>query len=512
MASLPEKRIIVGDFNLTLDMEKDRRNCSSNNDKAKAIVDQLMSDFLLCNIWRTHNLDSARFSYFARTRKVIVASRIDFTLVSLGLDSQVELTFYLPGLMTHHSAFFMSINPTMLERERGYWKFNNLHLSNFKFVKMMNSLITERIELYKLKDPKSKWESLKFDISNSAQKFARNLASDHRIIINQLYIKVNELEEQLADDMSDKTAKLLTNTRSNLEDCINQETQRLIFRSKAKYFTEAERNSNYFFSLEKAKYNSKVCSSLLADDGSIIKEQKTILKMQENYYRKLYSSNKDIEFQINDSPSVQTSQEESDHAEQQITFDEMSNALKGMSNDKCPGLDGLSVNFYKFFCKSLGPVLFQAIQQGITDGLLHDSALKGIINLITKVNKDMHVLKNLRPITLLNVDYKILEKVLANRLKINMNKINNQDQKGFMQNRRISSNIRKILDLMDYAEEYNLEAVITSVDFEKCFDKVKFEAIFGALQYFGYSPAFIQMVHMTYAGFSASPAQQLLFK
>ena len=72
-----------------------------------------------------------------------------------------------------------------------------------------------------------------------------------------------------------------------------------------------------------------------------------------------------------------------------------------------------------------------------------------------------------------------------------------------MAGRRISSNIRKILDLVLIAEAQGEEMLIISVDFEKCFDKVEFEAVFGALKHFGYGSKLINMIKTTYTGFTA---------
>ena len=83
---------------------------------------------------------------------------------------------------------------------------------------------------------------------------------------------------------------------------------------------------------------------------------------------------------------------------------------------------------------------------------------QGVLNLIPKQDKDTRILKNLRPITLLNVDYKVIEKVIANRFKSILDHLIHIDQKGFMENRKITSNIRKMCDLITYAEINDLEA------------------------------------------------------
>ena len=76
--------------------------------------------------------------------------------------------------------------------------------------------------------------------------------------------------------------------------------------------------------------------------------------------------------------------------------------------------------------------------------------------LILKKNKDRTILENLRPISLLNVDYKILTKVLARRLEKVLPKLISPDQTGYVKGRYIGENIRLIEDLMFYTETENL--------------------------------------------------------
>ena len=135
--------------------------------------------------------------------------------------------------------------------------------------------------------------------------------------------------------------------------------------------------------------------------------------------------------------------------------------------------------------------------------MTHRSALRGVITLIPKAKKDTRKLKNLRPISLLNIDFKLLEKVLANRIKTVIDSIVHTDQKGFMAGRRISVNIRKVIDLIDKTTKENTEYVLVSVDFTKCFDMITFPAIFCALRYFGFGDQFIQMIKTCYTDFTA---------
>ena len=78
---------------------------------------------------------------------------------------------------------------------------------------------------------------------------------------------------------------------NELDDIAAEEAKSIIFRSKARWIKDGERNSKYFFSLEKKRYLSKNMSQLLTDNGNLVMDQKKILDEQVKFYRELYSSN-----------------------------------------------------------------------------------------------------------------------------------------------------------------------------------------------------------------------------
>ncbi len=123
---------------------------------------------------------------------------------------------------------------------------------------------------------------------------------------------------------------------------------------------------------------------------------------------------------------------------------------------------------------------------------------QGLIVLIQKPNKDIFNLDNWRPISLLNIDYKILAAVYANRLKQCLEEVISETQSGFMKNRHISNNIRLILDLLDYSDLVSNDALILFLDFFKAFDTVEHNFIFKALVNFGFGNNFICVIKTLY--------------
>ena len=165
-----EHKIVTGDFNLTLNVEIDRLNTYCNNNKARSVVADLMEEFYLVDIWRIHNQNKREYSWF-KTGNIKKASRIDFTLVSSGLDQKVQATQYLAGIYTDHRVMYVLVELNPFSRGTGYWKLNNSLLSNKDFIDAMNREIEQVIESTKGKEPNERWEIIKTRIGKAAKEF-----------------------------------------------------------------------------------------------------------------------------------------------------------------------------------------------------------------------------------------------------------------------------------------------------------------------------------------------------
>ena len=103
-----------------------------------------------------------------------------------------------------------------------------------------------------------------------------------------------------------------------------------------------------------------------------------------------------------------------------------------MKNRKSPGTDGYTAEFYKFFWKDIGNFVLDSLNESFNTGELSITQKQGLITLLPKGNKPRDLIKNWRPITLLNVDYKLLAGALASRMKEVLPSIIQNEQKGFL--------------------------------------------------------------------------------
>jgi len=91
-------------------------------------------------------------------------------------------------------------------------------------------------------------------------------------------------------------------------------------------------------------------------------------------------------------------------------------------------------------------------------------------------------LKNWGLISLLNIDYKILSKVLAKRLEQHLPKLIHSDQTGFVNRRYIGQNVRLVSDIMEYTDTTKIAGIFLFVDFEKAFDMLEWKFISRTLE------------------------------
>ena len=125
-------------------------------------------------------------------------------------------------------------------------------------------------------------------------------------------------------------------------------------------------------------------------------------------------------------------EEEAESLNRPITADEIEAVIKKLPTQKSPGPDDFTGEFYKAFKEELTPVLHRLFEKIQTDGRLPNSFYEASIILIPKLDKDTTKKENFRPISLMNIEAKILNKILANHIHQYFKKIIQHDQLGFI--------------------------------------------------------------------------------
>jgi hypothetical protein len=184
--------------------------------------------------------------------------------------------------------------------------------------------------------------------------------------------------------------------------------------------------------------------------------------------------------------------------ETELSLAELAETLKRMPNNKTPGSDGFSTEFYNFFWIDIQHIVYKSFVSAEQNGKLSIEQRRGILSLIPKPNKDLRQLSSWRPLSLLNTDYKILTKVLANRLQIVINNLVAFDQSGYIKGRFIGTNIRTMADLIEYSNNTHESGIIALLDFEKAFDTVKWSYMQRVLETMNFGPKFRRWISIIY--------------
>ena len=323
-----------------------------------------------------------------------------------------------------------------------------------------------------------------------------------------------ELEEKIqiltnrfdaGEDVSDE----LQSYTKDLQMRESLRAQAAILHSKANWAQHSERPTKYFLNLEKKRSLEKQISAIEKNDGVLTTNFQDVMNTIREFYADLYSERGRDSFEhalrgiLSSSNIPQLSDRQRQSLDKQLLEGEMYRAVSLMKNNKSPGTDRLTAEFYKYFWNDLKTLLVGSFYYSYDSGMLSKEQRRGIIRLIPKKSSDKHRLCNWRPITLLNTDYKILTKALAERLKFHLKEIIYTDQTGFIRGRYIGTNIRLAEVIIEHTSQAEEPSWLLALDFHKAFDSVSWECIIETLELFGFGNELIKWIKVIYEGIEA---------
>ena len=274
-------------------------------------------------------------------------------------------------------------------------------------------------------------------------------------------------------------------------------------RAKAQWYEEGEKSSKYFLNLEKRNAENSLITRLVDKNETIIEKQEDIKNNICIFYKELYNNNTTDDTITTDKvlnsctvPVLSTDQQTG--LEGKITLEEATIRLRLMKHNKTPGSDGFSVEFFKVFWKSLGKLVVNSLNHGFDSGTLSITQRQGVITLIPKGNKPREYVQNFRPISLLNVVYKIGSSCIAERMKSVLHCLINTDQQGFMSGRYIGECTRCTYDMLLYTKLKNIPGLLLTIDFEKAFDTVSHQFINKVMKRFNFGKDMIKWIEIFY--------------
>lgn len=508
------KIILGGDLNLVQDEHLDRKGGTQNFSNLYKLgittLTGIKEEHDMVDLWRLKHPTTKRFTW--RQKNPLISSRLDVFLVSTLLsDYAVEIDI-LPSFRSDHSPVVMSIKTFENRKGPGLWKLNNTFLDDSKYIEKISGLINNLKQNQDIfADQRVWWEYLKYKIREFSLNYGRQRAKETRENEKHYESELKLIEEKIDSLQNDNELSQLNQRKdeitANILEMDRIKTEGIILRSRCRWHEEGEKNNKYFLNLCSRNKVKTTVNKLLREDGIETQNQNEIIEMQKSFYKKLYAkqNTETTAAKTHYLRSINTStlsNEDKIAGEGLLTLDELTKSMKSFKNNKTPGNDGLTVEFYRKFWGPLCKPLLDTLNYSYSVGELSLSQRQAVITLLDK-GKDRQLLKNWRPLSMLNVDYKLGSKAIAERIKLYLPKLIHTNQVGYISGRHISNNIRAISDILEYTKLKGIPGVIVNIDFEKAFDSVNWEFLILTMKKFNFGESIIKWVETFYSNISS---------
>ncbi|CAM2106691.1 unnamed protein product [Caretta caretta] len=378
-----------------------------------------------------------------------------------------------------------------------YWHFNNSLSEDESFMTSFREFwLAWRGQRHAFPSARRWWDLGKVCARLFCRDYTRGTSRWRNAAIEQLEWEVLELERHLAANPEDPLlCGACWEKREELQ-ALEDHWARGAF---VRFHIRLLRGPRFFYALEKTRGAKKHVTCLLAEDGTPLTEPAEMCGRARAFYTSLFSPDltdpSTCRVLWEDLPTVSAS--DRDQLELPFTLAEFSEALRCMPTNKSPGMDGLTMEFYRVFWDVLGPDLVTVWAESLQSRVLPLSCRRAMLTLLPKKG-DLCDLRNWCPVSLLSMDYKIVVKAISLRLGSVLADVIHPDQTYTFPDRSIFDNLFLVRDLLELGRRDGLSFALLSLDQEKAFDRVDHGYLLSTLQVFGFGPQFVGFLRALY--------------
>ena len=494
---LSQKNVVLGDFNFAENVKDKGKGLSSSDLLVSQIWQKFTSVANLVDPFRQQQPNRKLWSYLSPNEKG--KSRGDRVYVSEDQANMITNFKYIETIFQGSHKVMTFTYKELQEQGPGYWKFNSSLCKDRQFIQKIEHLWTEitsgnytntqMIDLFLL-------VSKSIAINHSTLK-SRIKSQLKRNVIKQIEI----LEKVDFDNMTNIQQENYHYFKDKYQKIIIEEIRGHKIRTKGQPIYEInEPDIQFYAKLEKRTAQKNIISELQDEEGNIKTDNKDFLDIVQQFYTKLYTPSRTNTIKQQNmlkNIKAKLTQTQRQSLDQPITVEELDKVVAHLPENKSPGLDGLTAEFYKCFWYLIKDVFLNYIEEVKVNGFpAHRNT--SVTTIIYKYKGETFLLTNYRPISLINIDIKILTKVLTNRLSHLLHNIIHKTQTA-IPGRKIDQTIHLLRDLIDLANKEDIGGAFLFLDQEKAFDRVNHEFLFNTMETFGFGNQFINWVKIIYS-------------
>ena len=483
--------ILAGDFNITL-QDIDIQGEKGTQRIGRAELQNIVDSFNLKDAFRIKHPSAIETTFENKTHnRSARLDRIYFLngiplLNAFHIASTLDFTDH-KGILAH---FSNSNNTRSFDKKYTHWKFNDSLLDNPEFTAAIKDTIQSNTFDCDASNVLRKFDLLNTIFKRISISFSSKIEKqrNERLEFLNLLIKASESKGKIAN--TEHFNRLVIER----DDILCHKYRGANIRSKIPI--AQEKPTKAFLSIETGIQNSRLIKEINNENGNLVSDMSQIPTVFRDFYSKLYSR-QSTESDVQNTYlnfTRKLSDEQREIIEHPITMFDLKKALFGMREEASPGPNGLTVKFFKTFFDDLAPLLLKLLDAVFSKGYLTKDFKLSYTVLLPKDSGSLLNVKNFRPISLLNISFKMITKALSNKIAPFIEDLVHPDQAAVIRGRSIQNHNHYIRDLISLAKLRGDHSCILSIDQQKAFDRVSHDWMLKVLKANNFGPNFLKWI------------------
>ena len=494
--------LLGGDFNLRL-TGKDSSVAANQINPISRKVNSLMVELGIIDVWRELHPNNREYTHYSCPHSVY--ARLDYWFMFSSDKFRVRNCNIATIDLSDHSPVSLSLHLGRKTRKT-LWRLNSYILNDPANLEKIKKDIKEYLELNTSEEvtPAILWDTLKAVMRGKIISLTAHLKKIKRQNLLDLEGKLKRLQAADSNVANPNLKQEIRSTQGQINHIYTQETQKKLLFLRQRYYEAGGRSAKYLaYKLRKEREESTIYKIRNPVSQTVETKAEKIQECFETFYRDLYSqpqaaddSQIDSFLRSLDLPVVTVAQ--NNNLIKPITGEELESAISRLKAGKSPGPDGFNAEWYKILRAELSPLLLNTFNGILRGGDTPPSWKEAIISVIPKEGKDKLECDNYRPISVLNLDYKLFTSIMARRLEHILSTVISLDQAGFICGRQTSDNIRRSLHVIGQINNNKAKSILVALDSRKAFDSVRWAFLYKVMTKFGFHDTFIKVIQALY--------------